>query len=112
MNIDDYGRFVDSSWFGAMQDDGTKGLTERDFRVMELGLAGEVGEVMELLKKYVRDGNLDKNLLKKELGDVAFYWARICSAHGFSPSDVLQTNKSKLEDRRARGVQRGSGNER
>jgi NTP pyrophosphatase (non-canonical NTP hydrolase) len=109
-DIDEYGKFVDSFWFSS----GVKGgpLTERDFRIMELGLAGEVGEVMELLKKHVRDGHMDRKQLKKELGDVAYYWARICSAHGFKPSEVLGENRSKLNGRLERNTLRGSGNDR
>lgn len=109
-DIDEYGKFVDDFWFSS----GVKGgpLTDRDFRIMELGLAGEVGEVMELLKKNVRDGNLDPNQLKKELGDVAYYWARICSAHGFKPSEVLEGNRTKLAGRLQRDTLRGSGNDR
>lgn len=111
-NIDEYGRFVDSAWFGAKEDEGKTELSERDFRVMELGLPGEVGEVLELLKRNVRDGVLPRELLKKELGDVVYYWARICSAYGFKPSEVLQANIDKINDRTARNVRRGSGDER
>lgn len=110
MNINDYGKFVDDFWFSS----GVKGgpLTERDFRIMECGLPGEVGEVLELIKKEVRDGTVNREGLKKELGDVAYYWARICSAYGFTPEEVLQCNMDKLLARREAGTLRGSGNDR
>lgn len=111
-DIDEYGQFVQDMWFSAKEDEGKTELTDRDLRIMELGLPGEVGEVLELLKKNVRDNHLDRNLLRKELGDVAYYWARICTAYGFQPSEVLQTNYDKLIDRKARNMQRGSGDER
>lgn len=106
-DIDSYGKFVDEKWFPSKD-----GLTERDFRIMELGLPGEVGEVLELLKKNVRDGVLDKANLKKELGDVIYYWTRICTAYGFVPSEVIAANIEKLEGRHQRGTLKGSGNDR
>lgn len=106
-DIDAYGEFVDAMWFPS-----EGGLTERDFRIMELGLPGEVGEVLELLKKNVRDGGLDKVNLKKELGDVVYYWARICTAYGFKPSEVILANVEKIEGRHNRGTLKGSGNDR
>jgi NTP pyrophosphatase (non-canonical NTP hydrolase) len=110
-DVDKYGLFVDSVWFSSKSK--TKKLTARDHSIMNLGLPGEVGEVLELLKKNIRDGGkLDKEALKKELGDVAYYWARICSAHGFKPSEVLKANKAKLQGRVKRQTLRGSGNNR
>lgn len=109
-DIDQYGEFVDDFWFSTGQEKGK--LTERDFRIMETGLPGEVGELMELIKKEVRDGTVNRAAMKKELGDIAYYWARICSAYGFMPSDVLQTNYDKLHARREAGTLRGSGNDR
>lgn len=110
-NIDQYGDYTVNNWFSS-----TNMASDRDPRrslfIMSLGLAGETGEVMEKIKKYVRDGTLDKEALMKELGDVAFYWARICREFGFKPSDVLEMNITKLDDRRKRGVQQGSGDNR
>jgi NTP pyrophosphatase (non-canonical NTP hydrolase) len=106
-DIDKYSEFVDQMWLGSPD-----GLQERDFRIMELGLPGEVGEVLELLKKNVRDGVLDRDLLRKELGDVAYYWARICTAYGFKPSEVLIENVAKLEGRADRNTLQGSGDNR
>jgi NTP pyrophosphatase (non-canonical NTP hydrolase) len=68
--------------------------------------------VQEKIKKFVRDGNLDIENLKKELGDVAFYWARICRHFDLYPSEVLQANIEKLVSRKERGTQRGSGDNR
>lgn len=79
---------------------------------MALGLAGENGEVLEHIKKAIRDNHLDRDELKKELGDAVFYWARLCIFFGFEPSEVLSANKEKLESRRARGVLRGDGDNR
>jgi NTP pyrophosphatase (non-canonical NTP hydrolase) len=77
-----------------------------------LGLNGEAGEAAEVVKKYIRDGTLDKDKLKKELGDVAWYLARACGEAGFTLSDVMQTNLDKLNDRKVRGVVSGSGDNR
>jgi NTP pyrophosphatase (non-canonical NTP hydrolase) len=68
--------------------------------------------VQEHIKKYIRDGNLDRDALKKELGDAVYYWARICRYFDFEPSEVLQANIEKLESRRKRGVLRGDGDNR
>lgn len=48
-----------------------------------LGLIGEIGEVAEKLKKIIRDKNRiisfeDKEEIKKELGDVFWYFAILC----------------------------------
>lgn len=107
-NIDSYATWTEQLWFIS----GPRKLAEKDFTVMGFGLAGETGEVMEILKKRVRDGQLDLDRLTKELGDVAYYWARICKAFGLKPSAVLAANVAKIEDRRARGVMRGNGDNR
>ena len=107
--IDEYAAWAKTKWFGS---DETGFGCERDLTVMGFGLSGETGEVMEILKKRVRDNYLDKDHLKKELGDVIYYWANLCNAFGFTPSEVLQSNIDKIEDRHARGVMSGSGNDR
>lgn len=106
INMTEYAQFVDNVWMS----DGELAL--RDHFIMTAGLAGETGEVQELLKKWVRDGNLDKNQLKKELGDVLYYLVRIATAHGIDPQEVMSFNVTKLADRWSRGVLRGSGNDR
>ena len=89
-------------------------LTEGDARVTEntLGLAGETGEIAEKIKKYYRDGVIDKKDLQKEFGDVIFYWFALHGAMGMDPSKSIEANMIKLSDRKDRGVLRGSGDNR
>ena len=89
-------------------------LTEGDARVTEntLGLAGETGEIAEKIKKYYRDGVIDKKDLQKEFGDVIFYWFALHGAMGMDPTKSIEANMIKLSDRKDRGVLRGSGDNR
>ena len=106
-NVDAYGVFIENMWVGPLKHRADAGLA-----VMALGLGGEAGEVQEHIKKFIRDGKLDKDALLKELGDTIYYAFRIGQHFGFQPSDVLGTNVKKLRDRKRRGVTRGSGDNR
>ena len=65
-----------------------------------LGLAGEAGEVVDYLKKVIGHGHkLEKDKLVKELGDVLWYVAEICSAIKVDMGDVAQHNIDKLKKR-------------
>ena len=64
---------------------------------LALGLSGEAGEVAGEIKKWLRDGRLDRAALIDELGDVAYYWACLCVATGQSPADVLAQSRRKIE---------------
>jgi NTP pyrophosphatase (non-canonical NTP hydrolase) len=77
-----------------------------------LGLTGEAGEVAEKVKKWIRDGVLDPDAVKKELGDVLWYLAALAGDLNLSLSDVAEANVRKLESRQARGVLGGSGDNR
>ena len=91
-----------------------------------LGLAGEAGEVVEKVKKLVRDDEmpLDENFntgeidpekrmaIAKELGDVMFYVAMIADDIDYTLSEIADMNLEKLADRKNRGQLRGSGDNR
>lgn len=77
-----------------------------------LGLCGEAGEVAEKIKKLLRDGNFNQEDVLKELGDVEWYWVRMCEELGVMASDILIKNQQKLADRKFRGVISGSGDNR
>jgi NTP pyrophosphatase (non-canonical NTP hydrolase) len=80
-----------------------------------LNLAAEVGEVLSLEAKLIRDGadmKVYRENLKKELGDVLWHVAMIARDHGFSLSEVAQTNIDKLTSRKARNTISGHGDNR
>ena len=68
-----------------------------------IGLAAECGEFAELPKKVVFQGkDLDEDAIfhmKRELGDVMWYWINACRALNLEPNDVIQENIRKLEGR-------------
>lgn len=68
-----------------------------------VGLSGETGEFNEVVKKIVFHGKVfdnEKRLhLKKELGDVIWYWIQACLALELDPNDVIAENVEKLEGR-------------
>jgi NTP pyrophosphatase (non-canonical NTP hydrolase) len=92
---------------------------ERNFVLMiySMGLAGESGEVIEKLKKAMRDrgGAVDegeKQLLQKELGDVLWYLSEISRMLGIPLQDIAEMNIEKLASRKERGTLHGAGDTR
>lgn len=62
-----------------------------------MGLCGEAGECIDVVKKYLYQGHkLDKLKLKDELGDVLWYVAITCQALGITLDDVMEHNVKKL----------------
>jgi NTP pyrophosphatase (non-canonical NTP hydrolase) len=74
-----------------------------DFDDAALGLPGEVGEVLELVKKDRRVGDrrqpLDLEKFKAECGDVLFYLTRLAYKNGVSLKEVAEYNEEKLSKR-------------
>lgn len=64
-----------------------------------LGLTSEAGEIAGLMKKRLRDGRWDAAATADELGDVAYYFARLCAAIGKTPSEILDQSVGKVEAR-------------
>jgi NTP pyrophosphatase (non-canonical NTP hydrolase) len=65
-----------------------------------LGLAGEAGEVSDTIKKAVfHQHGIDRNELIKELGDVLWYVAALCTNLDVSMSEVMERNIAKLKQR-------------
>lgn len=65
-----------------------------------MGLCGEAGEVIDIVKKVMFQGHeLSRKDIRDELGDVAWYWSLACYALGFKASEVLEANIEKLKDR-------------
>ena len=65
-----------------------------------MGLCGESGEVIDIVKKWAFQGHdLYTSGIKEELGDVLWYIAEICDAVGLSLSAVAEANIEKLKKR-------------
>lgn len=94
-----------------------------------LKLAGEAGEVSQKIGKAIRDddicemltgcevrmrhlSNEKREALKKELGGVLWYVAAAAHELGYALDEIAQTNLDQLASRAARGVLKGSGDER
>ena len=75
-------------------------------------LSGEVGELHSLIAKHIRDGKLDLELVKKELGDILWCLAAVVGDYGFTLEEVAQTNLNKLAKRQKNNTLTGSGDNR
>lgn len=68
-----------------------------------IGLAAETGEFAELPKKVFFQGKpLDEDTIfhmKRELGDIIWYWINACRALNLDPNDVIAENVNKLKSR-------------
>jgi NTP pyrophosphatase (non-canonical NTP hydrolase) len=69
-----------------------------------MGLAGESGEFIDLLKKSLFHGHyINVDDLGKELGDILHYWVGLCTLLGFSAEEVATANIVKLQKRYPNG---------
>lgn len=87
-------------------------LAESDFNLSLLltaaiGLGSETGEFQEIVKKIFFQGkefNEDIRFhMKRELGDVMWYWINACRALRLDPNDVISENVEKLKSRYPNG---------
>jgi NTP pyrophosphatase (non-canonical NTP hydrolase) len=95
---------------------------DKAFSYLILGLTSEAGEIAGKYKKVIRDyvshedledmGTEWKKDFLSELGDVLWYVSRIADELGVSLSEIAERNISKLQDRKSRGVIKGSGDNR
>jgi len=69
-----------------------------------LGLSGEVGELNDMIKKWIFHGHdLDYSDVEKEIGDVMWYVAMMCESFGFNLAEIAQKNINKLIERYPEG---------
>lgn len=79
--------------------------------VAALGLAGETGEFVELVKKHFFHGKpLDREAAKKEIGDVLWYLALAAEGLELELADIAEANIAKLQARYPDGFVHGGGN--
>ena len=68
-----------------------------------IGMASEGGEFSEIVKKCTFQGKpMNEETIfhmKRELGDIMWYWVNACRAIGEDPNEVVAENVRKLESR-------------
>ena len=68
-----------------------------------LGLGSETGEFVEIVKKMFLQGKppSEDNIfhMKRELGDIMWYWTTACASLGLDPYEVISENQEKLAAR-------------
>ena len=74
-----------------------------------IGMLAESGEFTEVLKKMIFQGkpltNAERFHMKRELGDILWYWIQGCIALGYTPDEVMDENIKKLEARYPNGFE-------
>lgn len=71
---------------------------------MALGIGGESGEVIDIIKKNIfHKTKLDKDHLTEELGDVLFYLVNLATLYDIDMHDVMVENYFKLKKRYPNG---------
>ncbi len=67
-----------------------------------LGLASEAGSILNVYKKYLRDGidlAANREFLRGELGDLLWYAAAVATACGLDLDDIAEANLRRTRDR-------------
>ena len=81
----------------------TTGLNIALLLTGSIGMASEGGEFSEIVKKCLFQGKPlnDETIfhLKRELGDIMWYWSNACRSLGIDPNEVVAENVKKLKDR-------------
>ena len=113
VDFKEYSKFVDAVTSDESRDfiafsDRIVALDEKGANIERLltgavGINSEGGEIMEIVKKLIFQGKKwDKDTiyhLKRELGDVMWYWINACRALNLDPNEVIAENVRKLEAR-------------
>lgn len=91
----------------------------KDWKIVypAIGLSGECGEIMEKIKKTIRDnaGHFDNDRIEAialEIGDVLWYCANLAQDIGIPLSMIAKLNLGKIYDRKKRNVLNGEGDNR
>ena len=119
--INEYGKFVDSTTSSESKYTGDlvmrltalqtshKDIAWSRLMTSAIGMLAESGEFAEILKKILFQGKTfnenERFHMKRELGDVLWYWVQGCIALGYDPEEVMRENITKLEKRYPNGFE-------
>ena len=75
-------------------------LNDKDLKsYLSIGLAGEVGEVLNLIKKdlFYTNNSVERERICDELGDCLYYLCNLVNELGFTFDDVVNKNSEKVK---------------
>tara|TARA_S200002703_G_scaffold152682_1_gene153346 strand:- start:1066 stop:1371 length:306 start_codon:yes stop_codon:yes gene_type:complete len=75
-------------------------LNDKDLKsYLSIGLAGEVGEVLNLIKKdlFYTNHSVERERICDELGDCLYYLCNLVNELGFTIDDVIDKNSKKVK---------------
>ena len=94
---------LDTKSLKKRMDDLDTNLSSPRLLTAALGLGSETGEFTEIVKKIFLQGKppTEENIfhMKRELGDIMWYWSTACMALKLDPFEVIEENRVKLEAR-------------
>ena len=113
VDLNKYGEFVDGvtaedsmdfeSFIRRMDELSKQGFNVPQLMTASMGLSSESGEFNEIVKKTFFHGEnmtSEKRFhMKRELGDIIWYWLAACLAMGFNPNEIVGMNVEKLKAR-------------
>ena len=67
------------------------------------GMVGEIGEIHSIYQKVYQGHDLDTEHLKKEIGDLLWFVAELCTVHDWKLEDIMKLNIKKLYERYPEG---------
>ena len=71
---------------------------------MCMGMCGEIGEVVDMMKKHIYQGKeLDINDVIEEVGDVLWYLSNFCNINKITLEECMYNNSMKLKKRYPNG---------
>jgi NTP pyrophosphatase (non-canonical NTP hydrolase) len=94
--------YLDGMWDDKLEEKGTN-INVPLLLTSAIGLGSESGEFQEIVKKLFFQGKPlteeTKFHMKRELGDIMWYWTNACRALELDPNDVISENVTKLKAR-------------
>lgn len=88
---------------------------DKALEYLSLGLVSEAGEIAGVVKKKIRDNTYSlefRDKMKKEMGDLMWYFAQLCDSLDLEFEDILKSNIDKLASRKERNQLMGNGDDR
>ncbi len=87
--LEKYEKFVRENWTGPAT-----------VEYCAIGLGGEAGEVLNEIKKEMRDGSVRQELIRDELGDTLHYLTHLSRLYGYTLEEIMAANIAKLMRRK------------